>query len=93
MTDTDFFLLAKTIMLDGLSIRRLLAKHVHLCNNESATQRRKQYTAPDAWGHALTNAQAIIKKWFQMRAKLALLDVRPPIRFAGVQDMLQIIVT
>ena len=53
----------------------------------------KQHTEPDAWGHALTNAQALTKKWLQMRSKVDFLDVRQPTRKAGVQDMLQVIVT
>ena len=53
----------------------------------------KQHTEPDAWGHALTNAQALTKKWLQMRPKVDFLDVRQPTRKAGVQDMLQVIVT
>ena len=52
----------------------------------------KQHTEPGAWGHALTNAQALTKKWLQMRAKVDFLDVRQPIRKADVQDMLQVIV-
>ena len=53
----------------------------------------KPHTEPDAWGHALTNAQALTKKWLQMKAKVDFLDVRQPTRKAGVQDMLQVIVT
>ena len=53
----------------------------------------KQHTEPDAWCHALTNAQALTKKWLHMRAKVEFLDVRQPTRLAGVPDMLQVIVT
>ena len=53
----------------------------------------KQHTEPDAWCHALTNAQALTKQWLHMRSKVEFLDVRQPTRLAGVPDMLQVIVT
>ena len=48
----------------------------------------KHHTEPETWGHALTNAQALTKKWLQIAAKVDLFDVRPPTRFANAPDML-----
>ena len=51
----------------------------------------KQHTDAEAWECAARNAQALSKQWLKLRAKVDFLDVRPPTRFAGAPDVLQVI--
>ena len=52
----------------------------------------KQHTDAEAWSCASTNAQTLSKQWLKLRAKVDFLDVRPPTRFAGAPDVLQVII-
>ena len=52
----------------------------------------KSCTDADTWSHACKNATELTKQWLRQRAKVEFLDVRPPTRQAGVEDVLQIVV-
>ncbi len=52
----------------------------------------KNHTDSETWAFACKNPRELTKQWLRLRAKVEFLDVRPPTRPAGAEDLLQVVV-